>query len=145
MLNPQQFNQGELFTPLDTVINDYDKADAVGHTQGEADEWSPREQWERPLSRNFSLRDLKLKDRRNLRKGMTYEKLAKGEDWDTERYGPVKPPVVHHRWGNARPALEDGHHRLAQMEAAGHTEIPVEHAGQPYDKDFYDPKKRWGS
>lgn len=149
-VNGRQFNQGEMFTPLKTIIDEYDKADSPYAPGGPGSQMSPRDQWESPYGGPLgkSLREMKLRDKSRLRKGMTYEKMLQGEETKSDPrfisdYGPPKPPVVHHRFGQGRPELMDGHHRIAHLQEQGHTEIAVEEAGLGRDKDFYNPRRPW--
>lgn len=140
-LNRLQFEQHQMFVPTETIVNEWDKGDSVGHrSYDKEDPWSPRDQWEEPNSKGFSLRQIKLGDRRNLRGRMTYEKMLQGKGLDPA-YGPPQPPSAYHVPGR-RPQLDDGHHRLAHLQAQGHTEIPMMHGG-PKDPDFYNPRRPW--
>ena len=65
--------------------------------------------------------------------------------------GDAIPPVrIQHRTnprGNfAQPELWDGHHRLAEFEAAGHSEIPVNESFDQYERgDGYSGDPYWSS
>jgi hypothetical protein len=97
-----------MFMPTSEIVNDVAKGDAPAF----ADEWSPKEQWERPVfyGGETNLRDYKLEDNPEGYRGMI-------------RRGESPPLQITH--GLSGRHLGDGHHRLANMEALGHTEVPV--------------------
>lgn len=114
-LNPQQFQQLTMFEPVQKIIDELPKMDS--YLDGQA----PRDQWEMmdPQYKGKSLREHKLTDR-------VGSHMSPDEHRATIRQGDMKPiPISHNR--EDEPFLGDGHHRLAHLEAMGHTEAPVEY------------------
>lgn len=149
----QPEGQLRMFVPTHEIIDTYPKTDS-SHWDGVH---SPREQWEKP-SKEYggqSLRDHKLADRDQYGKAERID-----ENDDRRKQGLPKLPVYQSRkqmvdkgetppltlshWAAGdTPALTNGHHRLAELEARGHTEIPVEYDIEPgYGKGDRLGKKR---
>jgi len=118
MLNPQQFRVEELqmFMPMTKVIHDVYKGAA--HGRG-----SPREQWEDAPHTRIA----RLKYGKQSLQSQSMED-PEGNMAQAVAQGNVRPLTITHGGSTGLPdVLSDGHRRLAQLEARGHTEVPVIH------------------
>lgn len=133
-LNPQQL---AMFMPVQEVIDKVHKIDASEHVAAGR---SPREQWEEPLTEGMyagsSVRDAKLsaaQATRDYEQAYPPRRLAKYDIEAGARAHNVPPLRIQHvpaglYTNRDRQELWDGHHRLATLEAMGHTEVPVWHS-----------------
>jgi hypothetical protein len=127
-LNGQQFQQLPMFMPTSEIIDTVRKPDSalagLGHT--------PREEWEAPGSSPWggdeSLRDEKL-SHSGVRSSTRGQEPRTGYA-DMLAKGDTPPVTIFHEPDD--DVLYDGHHRLAYLERAGHTEIPVEHLDEKH-------------
>jgi len=148
-VNGRQFEQLSTFEPLKKIINEIPKGDSSlqGPNVTPRDQWVKPDREQRPTGwkgRSPSLRDAKLME------AHSYEHRQGGTE-HADGYGSMiakgeTPPVTlfhYDPYGDTSPTttgteLTDGHHRLAHLEQAGHTEIPVEHEGET-DDEYYSP------
>lgn len=136
-LNPRQL---AMFMPTQTVIDTVHKIDSPYNGTGA----SPREQWERPLPSSSMYAGVPLREAKLAMADAAHHdyqrsdapKMLRGYDIEKGIAEKNLPPLRIQHIAD-RQELWDGHHRLATLEAAGHTEAPVWHS---FDEDEDTPK-----